>query len=81
MTCHSAQPRDCKCVKCYGFLSFGKTCIEIFLKKIKTKKKGKNLSCKYSQKLLDHVKQPATDALKITSKRTTQKREKSRSSR
>ena len=33
----------------------------------------KNLSCKYSQKLLDHVKQFGTDALKTTSKRVIQK--------
>ena len=30
---------------------------------------SKNLSCKYSQKLLDHNKKSATDALKTTSKR------------
>ena len=33
----------------------------------------KNLSCKYSQKLLDHAKQSATDALKTASKRAIQK--------
>ena len=34
---------------------------------------SKNLSGKYSQKLLDHVKQSATDAFKTNSKRVTQK--------
>ena len=33
---------------------------------------SKNLSSKYSQKLLDHAKQSTTDALKSTSKRTIQ---------
>ena len=32
-----------------------------------------NLSSKYSQKLFDHTKQSATDALKTTSKRALQK--------
>ena len=36
-------------------------------------KKGKNLSSKYSQKILDHAKQSATDALKNSSKRAIQK--------
>ena len=34
---------------------------------------SKNLSGKYSQKLIDHVKQSATGAPKISSKRTIQK--------
>ena len=33
---------------------------------------GKNLSSKYSQKLLDYAKQSATDAFKTASKRVTQ---------
>ena len=33
---------------------------------------SKNLSSKYSQKLLDHAKQSATDALKTASKRAIQ---------
>ena len=33
---------------------------------------GKNLSSKYSQKLLDHAKQSATDVFKTASKRVTQ---------
>ena len=34
---------------------------------------SKNLNSKYSQKLLDHAKQSATDALKTVSKRAIQK--------
>ena len=34
---------------------------------------GKNLSCKYSQKILDQAKQSATDVLKTASKRVVQK--------
>ena len=34
---------------------------------------GKNLRGKYTQKLLDHVEQSATDTLKSTSKRVIQK--------
>ena len=56
---YSVQIRDRIFAKDYGFLSF-------------TKNMGKNitsnLSGKYSQKLLDHAKQSATDALKTTSK-------------
>ena len=37
------------------------------------KKKRRNLSSKYSQKLLDHAKQSAADALKTTSKEAIQK--------
>ena len=37
------------------------------------KKIRKNLSSEYSQKLLDHTKQFATDALKTASRRTIQK--------
>ena len=36
---------------------------------------GKNID-KYSQKLLDHVKQSATEALKTSSKRVIQKKKK-----
>ena len=34
---------------------------------------SKNLSTKYSQKLLDHAKKSATDAIKTSSKRVIQK--------
>ena len=37
---------------------------------------SKNLSCKYSQKLLDHAKQSATDALKTASKKRFEKQQK-----
>ena len=47
-------------VKGYGFLSF-------------TIKMSKNLSCKYSKKLLDSAKKSATDTIKTTSKRVIQK--------
>ena len=44
-----------------------------FLPKIWAKYMGKNLSGKYSHKLLDHAKQSATDTLKTTSERAIQK--------
>ena len=37
---------------------------------------SKNLGSQYSQKLLDHAKQSATDALKTISKREIQKQQK-----
>ena len=37
---------------------------------------SKNLSNKHSQKLFDHVKQPAADALKTASKKAFQKQQK-----
>ena len=40
---YSIEPRDRRYVKDYGFLSF-------------TKKIGKNMSSKYSQKLVDSIK-------------------------
>ena len=65
MTKHSVQPRD---VKGYGFLSFAKNNGKSISENIR-----KCLSGKYSQKLLDHAKQSATDALKTSSKRLNQK--------
>ena len=47
-------------VKGYGFLSFARNI-------------GKNISSEYSQKLLDHAKQFATDVLKTASKSAIQK--------
>ena len=38
-----------------------------------TIKMSKNLSCKYSKKLLDSAKNSATDTIKTTSKRVIQK--------
>ena len=64
MTCCSNEPKDQIFVKCYGFLSFAKNM---------SKNVVKNLSDKYSEKLLDHAKQSATDALKTTSKKRNSK--------
>ena len=47
-------------VKGYGFLLFARNI-------------GKNISSEYSQKLLDHAKQSATDVLKTASKSAIQK--------
>ena len=72
---YSVQPRDRIFVKGYGFLSFAKNMAKNIGKNI-----SKSLSGKYSpgmltmrQKLLDHAKQSATDALKTSSKRVIQK--------
>ena len=58
--CYSIEPRDRRYVKRYGFLPFAKNI-------------GKNISSKYSQKLVDSVKKPATDAIKTATKRVIQK--------
>ena len=57
---HSTEARDKIYAKGYGFLSFAKN-------------RDKNLSNKYSQKLLDSAKKSTTDAIKPTSKRAIQK--------
>ena len=67
MTWYSVQPRDRIFVKGYGFLSFARNMGENVGKDI-----CKNLSSKYSQKLLDHAKQSATDALNTSSKNAIQ---------
>ena len=54
-----------KFVKDYEVLSFARNIVG--------KNINKNLSSKYSQKLLDHTKQSATDALETTSKKAIQK--------
>ena len=54
------EPKDRIYVKGYGFLPFAKNV-------------GKNLSNKYSQKLLDSAKKLTTDAIKTSSKRAIQK--------
>ena len=64
MTHYSVQPRDVIFVKGYGFLSFAKNIGSNI---------SENLSSKYDQKLLDHTKQSATDALKTSSKGVKQK--------
>ena len=57
---YSIGPRDRIYAKGYGLLSFAKN-------------KGKGLSNKYGQKLLDSTRKSTTDAIKNTSKRTIQK--------
>ena len=57
---YSIEPRGSIYVTGYGFLSFAK-------------KIDKNLSNKYSQKIIDTVKKSATDAIKTTSQRTIKK--------
>ena len=68
MTQHSVQPRD---VKDYGFLSFARNMWKNIGKSI-----SKNVSSKYRQRLLDHAKQSATDALKADSKKQFNKQQK-----
>ena len=57
---YSIEPRDRIYVKGSGFLSFAKNM-------------GKNLSNKYSQKVLDTAEKSTTDAIKSASKRAIQK--------
>ena len=57
---YSIEPRDIIYVKGYGFLSFAKN-------------KGKSLSNKYGQKLLDRAKKSTTDAIKTAPKKAIQK--------
>ena len=64
----SVQPRDQIFVKGCKFLSFAKNMGKNIDKNI-----SKDLSGKYSQKLFDHAKKSATDALKTSSKRVLQK--------
>ena len=61
---YTVQPRDRIFVKEYGLLFFAKNI---------GKNISKVLSGKYGQKLLDHTKTSATDALKTTSKKVIQK--------
>ena len=75
MARYSVQPRDQIFVKGYVFLSFDKNMGKNFGKNI-----SNSLSGKYSpgmlaehQKLLDHAKISATDALKTSSKSVIQK--------
>ena len=65
MMLYSVQSRDQIFAKSYGFLSclVLKTLVKII----------KNQSGKYTQKLSDHAKKSATDALKTSSKRVIQK--------
>ena len=52
---HSIEPRDGRCVKDFGFLSFAKNI-------------GKNLSNKHSQNFLDSAKMSGTCAIKLLQK-------------
>ena len=58
MTRYSVQLSDQILEKCYRFLSFAEN-----IGKNITKNINKNLSSEYSQNLLDHAKESATDAL------------------
>ena len=60
---YSIEPRDRRYVKGYGFLSFAKNI-------------GKNITNKYSQKLVDSAKKSATDAIKLLQKRKFKKQQK-----
>ena len=64
---YSIEPEERRHVKGYGFLSFAKN-ISTYAAKV-----AKNMSNKYSQKLVDTAKKSATDATKTASKRAIQK--------
>ena len=64
---YSIEPRERRYVKGYGFLSFARN-IGTHAAKV-----AKNMSNKYSQKLVDTAKKSATDAIKTTSKSAIQK--------
>ena len=68
MTTYSAQPRDQVFVKCYGFSSFAKNMGENIGENI-----NKIINGKYSQILLNHAKNSATDGFKTFLKRVIQK--------
>ena len=57
---YSIEPRDRIYVEGYGFLSFAKNI-------------GKNLSNKYSPKIIDTAKKSTTDAIKTASQQAIQK--------
>ena len=63
---YSIELRDRIYVKGYGFLSFAKNMGR------HANKVAKNLSNKYSQKLLDRAKKSTADAIKTASKRAIQ---------
>ena len=63
----SIEPSDRIYVKGYGFLSFAKN-IGTHATKV-----AKNMSNKYSQKLLDSTAKSTIDAIKFASKRAVQK--------
>ena len=57
---YSIGPTDRICVKRYGFMSFAKNI-------------SKNLTNKYSQKIIDTAKKSATDTIKTASQQAIQK--------
>ena len=68
MTRYSIKSRDRIFLQGFGFLSFARIIgknVGIII--------SKSVSSKYSQKLLDHAQQSATNALKTASKRAIQK--------
>ena len=67
MTCYSVQRSDRIFAKGYGILCFAKN-----MSRYVGKNMSEKLSGKYSQKLLDHAKKSATEALKAGSKRKVQ---------
>ena len=64
---YSIEPRERRYVKGYGFISFAKN-IGTHAAKV-----AKNMSHKYSQKIVDTAKKSATDAIKTASERAIQK--------
>ena len=64
---YSIEPKERRYVKGYGFLSFARN-IGTHAAKV-----AKNMSNKYSQKLVDTAKKSPTDAIKTASKRAIQK--------
>ena len=68
MTHYSGQPKYQIFVKGYGIFSFAKNMSKNIGKNI-----SKKLSGKYSQKPIDHAKQPVTDTFKTASKRAIKK--------
>ena len=62
------DPKDRIFLKGYGFLSFAKNMFKNIGENI-----SQNVTGKHNQKLLDHTKKSATDALKTVSKRVIQK--------
>ena len=68
MTCYWVQPRNIIFVKDYAFFSFARNVGKNVGKNISI-----NFSSKYCQKLFDHAKQTATDALNTASKKVIQK--------
>ena len=61
---YSIEPKDKRYVKSNGFLSFAKNMC-------------KDISNKYSQKLVDSARKSATDTIKAASKRAIQKNSRS----